>query len=63
MWGHADALSQENDLCPMLAAKRRTNKGTPELYRVTWVEPSERLLKRAARMDVRSEDGLFIIRR
>jgi len=63
MWGDADALGQENDRCPMLVAKRRTNKGAPELYRVAWVEPSERVFKRAGGMDVRGEDGLFIIRR
>jgi len=63
MGGDADALRQENDLCPMFAAKRRTNKGAPELYRVARMEPPERLLKRAGGMDVRGEDGLFIIRR
>src|SRR5215470_3838953 len=63
MGGDADALSQENDLCPMFAAKRRTDKGTPELYRVAGMESSERLLERAGGMDVRGEDGLFIVRR
>jgi len=63
MWGDADALSQENDLRPMLVAKRRTNKGASELYRVAGVEPFERLLKRAGGMGVRGEDYLFIIRR
>ena len=62
MWGDADALSQENDLCPMLAAKRRTNKGAPELYRVAGMEPSERPLERAGGMDVRGKDGLLVIR-
>src|SRR5215471_5597439 len=63
MRGDADALSQENDLRPGFAAKRRTNEGAPELDRVAGMELSERMLERAGGMDVRGEDGLFIIRR
>src|SRR5215472_2746520 len=63
MRGDADALSQENDLCPGFAAERRTDEGAPELDRVAGMEPPERLLERAGGMDVRGEDGLFIVRR
>src|SRR5215470_13546109 len=63
MRGDADALSKENDLRPMFVAKRRTDKGAPELNRVAGMEPLERLLERAGGMNVRGEDGLFIIRR
>ena len=63
MWGDADALSQENDRCPMFVIERRTDKRAPELYRVAGMEPSECLLERAGGMDVRGEDGQVIIRR